>query len=107
MTCDACLFSVGAVRTILEDENNKDIILHIGALGCSLKFKLSVCKGVIRYFGDHFVKAILTYPSDPSYVCGNYLGVCSTSKYEVLREEDFIQQMLSDKPAEIQNDDFI
>ena len=75
-------------------------------MACATKYKLSVCKGLLEYYGDHFINSILTYPTDPSYVCGNYFNYCD-SRYTILKEEDYIEEMLRYKPEIIKNDDYV
>ena len=42
----------------------------------------------------------------PTYFCARVLGVCSSPVYKTMSVNDFVNRVLSDKPAEIQKNDF-
>ena len=84
--CDSCLFAVGAARTFLDDENRQEILESAIELGCSYKYKMSVCKGMLRYFSKHMFQQLMTYPSDPAYFCSNFMTYCKNPKYKTLNE---------------------
>lgn len=107
MKCNSCLASVGAVTTFLSDENRQEIIETAIILGCATQYKVSVCKGMVRYFSKNLFEQLLTYPADPRYFCSNYMNYCKDHKYKSLSEQDYIDNIITSKPDSLVKDDSI
>jgi hypothetical protein len=61
----------------------------------------TVCHGAVKEMGDIILPVLAESLLSPDYFCSEFLGVCSNSSYYVFYAEQFVDDLLKTKPAEI------
>ena len=65
-----------------------------------------VCHGAVKTMGDIIVPVLSESILSPDYFCGEFLGYCTPSNH-VFYSEDWVDQLLATKPAEIQDNNYL
>ena len=66
-----------------------------------------VCIGAVKDMGEFLVPSILSSTLHPNYFCSRMVGFCAKPNYKTSKSSKFIDRILAEKPAKIQNNDFI
>lgn len=78
-------------------------------VACSAFLSWSTCSGFVNTFADLIINNVLKLNLQSNYFCTDVMNVCPSwnSNYIELDPISYSDDILSTKPAEIQNDDFI
>jgi hypothetical protein len=105
--CDLCWYSVSAADYLVSTKIFQSVGETAASLVCGIFLSFDDCYGFTHEAGHVIILNMVDFMLGPAYVCENMLNVCSQTTYKLLNATDYINLMLSDKPAHIQNNTFI
>lgn len=74
---------------------------------CELLLSEETCWGYIETSAAPIIQTTTGFLLSPSYFCEDVFSTCNKKSYEKLDANDFIRNILSDKPQYLQGDDYI
>lgn len=67
----------------------------------------TVCYGAVTEMADIFVPVIRESIMNPDYFCSQYMGYCDNKGYFTFEAEEYVEQILSTKPENIQDNNYV
>jgi hypothetical protein len=109
VNCQVCWYSVDQANQLVSNPLIMQMVLNQGIEACSMFLSWSTCAGFVNEFSDLIISNLLKLNLQNNYFCTEVWDVCPqwNSNYIELDPNNYVDAMLSTKPANIQNDDFI
>lgn len=104
-----CKISVSAFDIYLNTRSTIDMLENVAAMICGeyVTPDQTVCHGAVTEMGDIIVPVLAESVFSPDYFCGEFLGYCTDVNYYVFYAEDWVEQLLTTKPAIIQDNNYL
>lgn len=87
-----------------------DLIEQVADYVCANYVKVfndEICHGAVSEMTEIIVPVISQSLLDPDYFCSEFLGQCDSTNYYMFDAENYTDNLLKTKPANIQNDDYV
>lgn len=85
----------------------REVYEEIFTLICSIEQDYAVCDGAVHNMTDVIVPQLVELLTSPSYGCSRLLGFCDTPVWKTLDPQDYIDNILADKPDFLKDNDYI
>eukprot|EP00347_Sterkiella_histriomuscorum_P022876 403336826 len=107
LECEAC-WIVGQVLQNLIDSTTVQSYVETGAIFlCSSQLEFFVCRGFVNSLSGVIIENLQSLIVQPDYLCTEFVNMCDQKYFNNLDPTVFVKNMLSDKPASLNGDDFV
>lgn len=109
--CATCQTMSSLTRTFLK--TFEPVIVEAGDFICKhgieyLGYKAECCPGIVRnQFAESILPAITDHLLNEEVACTFILNICDTDKWKAVDLDQWIEDLLKDKPEGVQNNDFV
>jgi len=105
--CSMCLTVVGLFDSFISNSYVQYVIENQLTKLCEGHVDKDVCLKTMRNLGPVIVENAVAFKLSPNYFCEFVLTLCDAKDFKELDPLEYINKILSDKPAHIQKDSFI
>ena len=105
-----CTVALEPMDFILDSKPFLDLVDFVGAKYCENKLDLgtdSYCEGSVSYQASQFIPPFIKGVLSPQRICDEILHLCKHPEITQLPADDFVEKLLAEKPAIIQDNQFM
>ena len=108
LSCQLCRFGTKGIDWLLETDLMVEALERAAIEYCAAGMeKREVCMGAVYDMGPIVASELVNSVFEPKYFCSRIVGFCSRPVFKTLESSDYVEKVIADKPAEIQNNDFV
>lgn len=107
MNCHSCKMTVKYMKELIKDPFNKQLVSSFLSTHCQSKFSPLTCNELIFMYTEVIHENVFEFIFHDDFICHYAIPLCDGDKYEELKAEDYIANVLADKPKLIDSDDYM
>ena len=107
MNCHSCKLTVQYMKDMALDSMNKHLVASFLSTQCQSKWSPVTCNELIYMYTEVIHANVFEFLFHEDFICHYAIPLCDGQMYTELRAEDYIKEVLADKPDLIKDDDYM